>query len=134
MLFQITYISSARPTLILSDVEDILQVSRRRNQNDRITGLLIYDGKRFLQVLEGPLEAVETTFSRIAVDPRHRALVRLSSRHVELPEFGQWAMASHITGPVMGGGDLVAQVEAMTEGLADPNVRATLRSFAQIRA
>jgi len=133
MLFQITYISTARPTLILSDVEGILQISRKRNAIDGVTGLLIFDGKRFLQVLEGSLEQVETTFSRIAQDPRHRALVRLSGRHVDEREFGHWAMASHIVGPVMGDGDLARQVDALTETLPDPNLRATLRGFARVR-
>jgi hypothetical protein len=133
MLFQITYISTARPTLILSDVESILQTSRRRNALDDVSGLLIFDGKRFLQVLEGTLEQVEAAFSRIALDPRHRALVRLSSRHVPDREFGHWAMASHIVGPVMGDGDLAKQVDALTETLPDPNLRATLRGFARVR-
>jgi len=133
MLFQITYISTARPTLMLNDVEQILQTSRRRNAQDAITGLLIFDGKRFLQVLEGSLEGVEEAFSRIAVDPRHRALVRLSGRHVADREFGHWAMASHIVGPIMGEGNLVSQVDALTESLPDPNIRATLRGFARVR-
>lgn len=134
MLFQITYISTARPTLILSEVEGILEGSRKRNASDDVTGLLIFDGKRFLQVLEGSLENVEKTFSRIALDPRHRALVRLSGRHVEQREFGHWAMASHIAGPLMGDGDLPRQVDALTETLPDPNLRATLRGFARVRS
>ncbi len=133
MLFQITYISTCRPTLLLGDVERILETSRRRNAEDAVTGLLIFDGKRFLQVLEGTLEKVEETFSRIAVDQRHRALVRLSGRHVEAREFGPWAMASHIVGPIMGKGDLVSQVDALTENLPDPNIKATLRGFARVR-
>ncbi|WP_052730539.1 BLUF domain-containing protein [Sphingomonas sp. SRS2] len=134
MLHQLTYISTARPTLILSDVEQILQASRRRNERDQVTGLLIFDGKRFLQALEGPIDAVEQTFARIATDPRHRALVKLSSRHVDTREFGNWSMGSHLTGPVMGKGDVVGHVEAMTESLTDPNVRETLRGFARLRS
>ena len=134
MLHQITYISTARPTIMLADVEGILELSRRRNRDDDITGLLIFDGKRFLQVIEGPYQAIEDTFARIAQDPRHRALVKLASRHVETREFGQWAMASQIVGPVMGDGDIVAQVDALTETLTDPNVKATLRGFARVRA
>lgn len=134
MLFQISYISTARPTIILSDVEGILEISRRKNAANDVTGLLAFDGKRFLQVLEGSLEAVEDTFSRIARDSRHKALVRLSSRHVDQREFGNWAMASHIVGPVMGDGDLARQVDALTEELPDPNLKATLRGFARIRS
>lgn len=133
MILQLTYISSARPTLILSDVEGILETSRRRNSDDDISGLLIFDGKRFLQVLEGPVDNVERTYDRIGADTRHRALVRLSERHVDDREFGHWSMASHIVGPIMGKGDLVGEVDALTESIGDPTMRATLRSFARTR-
>lgn len=134
MLHQITYISTARPSLVPADVEQILLASRRNNPRAQVTGLLVYDGKRFLQALEGPLEAVEAIFSSIAVDPRHRAMVKLSSRFVEAREFGDWSMGSHLTGPVIGTGDLVDHVDAMTEGLVDRNIRETFRSFTRIRA
>lgn len=134
MLHQLVYISTARPTLILRDVEEILHGSRRRNEQDQVTGLLIFDGKRFVQALEGPFETVEATFSRIAVDPRHRALVKLSSRHVDRREFGNWSMGSHLTGPIMGKGDMVDHVDAMTADLTDPNIRETLRGFARLRS
>lgn len=133
VLHQLTYISTARPTLILADVEQILQTSRRNNERALVTGLLIFDGKRFLQALEGPLEAVEATFSRIALDQRHRALVRLSSRHSEVREFGNWSMGSHLAGRVVGRGDLVDHVDAMTDKLSDPNMRETIRGFARLR-
>jgi hypothetical protein len=37
-----------------------------------VGGLLLYAGGYFCQVLEGPEDAVDTTFQRIAADPRHR--------------------------------------------------------------
>ena len=133
VLHQVTYISTARPTLILADVEQILQTSRQNNERAQVTGLLIFDGKRFLQALEGPLEAVEAIFSRIALDQRHRALVRLSSRYSEVREFGNWSMGSHLAGPVMGKGNLVDHVDAITDSLSDPNMRETIRGFARLR-
>jgi len=132
-MLQLAYISSARGSLILSDVEQILLVSRRNNQAKRITGLLIFDGKRFLQVLEGDAEVVEQTYTRIRKDARHRAVVTLSERTVADRGFGSWAMASHIVGPVMGSGDLPARVDAMTAGLEDANMREMLRGFARVR-
>ncbi len=133
VLLQLTYISTASPSLLMSDVEQILQTSRRRNALANVTGLLIFDGKRFLQALEGSFEAVEATFARIALDPRHRAMVKLSNRHVETREFGAWSMASHLVGPVTGSGSLADHVDAMTDSLTDPNVRKNLRGFARIR-
>jgi len=132
-MLQLAYISSSRPGLTLADVEDILTGSRRRNEADRVTGLLIFDGRRFLQVLEGNAETVERTYGRIVTDPRHRAIVKLSSRDVAERAFGPWAMASHIVSPVVGIGDLAAKVDAMTTGIADANMREMLRGFARVR-
>ena len=134
MLHQLSYISTARPTLIPADVEQILLTSRRNNLHAQVTGLLIFDGKRFLQALEGPMEAVEAVFSNIAVDQRHRGLVTLSNRAVETREFGNWSMGSHLTGPLIGNGNLLDHVDAMTDSLSDLNMRETFRSFARIRA
>jgi hypothetical protein len=132
-MLQLTYISTATPSLMIGDVEKILETSRRRNGADRITGLLVFDGKRFLQALEGEAPAVERAYARIRQDGRHRAVVQLSERQVEEREFGAWAMASHIIGPVVGDGDMVAMVDALTATIPDANTRALFRSFSRVR-
>ena len=72
IVYHLTYISTARPEAT-SQLADILAVARRRNLLNGITGLLIADGKRFLQALEGEGGIVEETFVRIKNDPRHFA-------------------------------------------------------------
>lgn len=55
------------------ELHEMLEKARVRNQHHRINGLLLYtpDG-RFLQVLEGPRDAVcELYYLRIVGDPRH---------------------------------------------------------------
>lgn len=128
-MLQIMYISSAADIAPI-DVAQILTVSRRNNDRDGVTGFLYADGRRFLQVLEGPADAVERAFVRIGTDPRHRAVVTLLRREIAAREFGDWAMAHH-----MPGGDtdaLLAQIAERLEA-ASPNVRATFEGFAKIR-
>ena len=128
-MLQIMYISSAA-NIAPIDVAQILTVSRRNNARDAVTGFLYADGRRFLQVLEGPAEAVESVFTRISSDERHRAVVTLSRREIEAREFGDWAMAHR-----MPGGDsdaLMAQIGERLEA-ASPNVRATFEGFAKIQ-
>lgn len=125
-MLQLTYISSARPGDPV-DVEAILRVSRRNNAAGGITGLLLYDGRRFLQALEGEAAAVESAFDRIRADPRHRAVVILSRREVVVREFGEWAMASHAAGA-----GLVDAVDSLTTAVPDANTRELFRSFARI--
>ncbi|SFP49303.1 BLUF domain-containing protein [Sphingomonas rubra] len=89
---QLLYVSS-RPMRIAVNIGDILHQSRRNNGAAGVTGLLYTDGTRFLQVIEGPEDAVDETFARIKADPRHRAVVILSDRTVTTREFGDWSMA-----------------------------------------
>lgn len=128
-MLQIMYISSAA-NIAPIDVAQILTVSRRNNERDAVTGFLYADGRRFLQVLEGPEDAVESAFTRISSDVRHRAVVTLSRRAIEAREFGDWAMA-HRT-PGSDSDALLAQIAERLE-TASPNVRATFEGFAKIR-
>lgn len=129
-MLQLVYISSGRAGLTEDDARAILHSARIRNDHNGITGLLYFDGKRFLQVLEGPAAEIEETIGRIRVDPRHRALVILSRREIAKREFGLWAMAYRAPG---------ADAEAFVESIralvaqASPDVRATFEGFAEVR-
>ena len=126
---QLVYISSIRRGAILDPVT-ILAASRRNNARVRVTGLLFFDGKRFLQALEGEEDAVDDTFARIQRDDRHQALVVLSNRVIATREFGEWAMAYGAPGE-----DRDAALERVTRlvAQADPVVRATFEGFAKVR-
>ncbi|NJC33231.1 hypothetical protein GGR88_000705 [Sphingomonas jejuensis] len=130
-MLQYCYISSARPGQPV-DVDEILATSRRNNQQAGLSGLLIFDGRRFLQVLEGEGAAVRSTVERIQADPRHRAIVKLSERRIEAREFGDWAMACNRVADAGDSRNLASTVDALTEGVADANTRALFRSFARI--
>ncbi|MBN2971560.1 BLUF domain-containing protein [Roseomonas aeriglobus] len=127
---QILYISTAAGTAGTIDANEILAVSRRNNTSDGVTGLLYFDGKRFLQALEGEPAAVARALSRIEGDRRHRAIVILSDRTVEEREFGSWSMAYRAADTNSDG--FIARVTDLVSG-ASPNVRATFTSFAEAR-
>ncbi|MGP7796150.1 BLUF domain-containing protein [Sphingomonas sp. CLY1604] len=126
---QLVYISSMRRQAAV-DPAAILAQSRRNNARARVTGLLFFDGKRFLQALEGDDAQVDATFARIQQDERHHALVVLSNREVETREFGEWAMAFNVPGD--GDADMLERVAKLTAN-ADPAVRATFEGFAKVR-
>lgn len=125
---QLLYISTVhRAVAATIDPATILAASRRNNARDRITGLLFFNGKRFLQVLEGEEAIVDTTFRRIQQDGRHYGLVVLSNREVAVREFGEWAMAYRTPGtddPATLG--RIASLAAH----AAPDVRATFEGLA----
>lgn len=126
-MLQLIYISTAVGT---PSGPAILAVSRRNNRRVDVSGLLFFDGKRFLQALEGPADVVEETYERIRQDDRHRAAVVLSRRTVEEREFGPWEMAERVPGE--DGDAFVSRVADLVAG-ADASVRATFDGLAQLR-
>lgn len=70
-LYEVLYVSTIAPNQPLSVVADIAGPARLVNAELNITGLLIFDGQRFCQQLEGPQKAVLKLIERIRNDPRH---------------------------------------------------------------
>lgn len=129
-MIRLLYISTARDACGPDELADILRVSRRNNAAADITGLLIAGGQRFLQILEGPDAAVQTTFDRIRSDPRHFAPVVLSRRAVDERLFGQWAMGFQPAAGVFGVQGIDDAVAALIAPIADPTVKAYFSEFA----
>lgn len=133
-MLQIAYISTSRTPIDQPLLDAILLASRRNNDRNAVTGLLVAGGKRFLQVLEGPEAAVAATFARIEADPRHLGFVLLARRPVAAPAFGSWAMAYQAGGNAAAAGPLADAVERLTAGIADPNLRAQFSGFARLHS
>ena len=74
-MFRLCYISTSREPIDAELCDGILRVSRRNNDRDGVTGLLIAGRHRFFQALEGEEGAVRRAFDRIRQDPRHFACV-----------------------------------------------------------
>lgn len=76
-----------------AEVAKILASSRANNRRDGVTGALLFNACYFAQVLEGPRPAVEATFQRIELDPRHGHIAVLGNKEVQERVFGDWSMA-----------------------------------------
>jgi hypothetical protein len=77
--YQMLYVSRLAPGMPYGVINDIVTVSRRANPERRITGVLLFDGERFGQLLEGSEAAVTALMTRISADPRHTDIVTLFS-------------------------------------------------------
>lgn len=89
---RLVYTSLAPSPVSSKDLMDILEVARFRNRSALITGLLCFADQRFLQVLEGPPDAVCETFYRILRDPRHAEVRLLEFSHSPQRLFDDWSM------------------------------------------
>lgn len=70
-LYEVLYVSHLAPDQPLSVVGSIASRARIHNAGQAITGLLVFDGMRFCQQLEGPKKRVLALMERICSDPRH---------------------------------------------------------------
>ena len=93
MIYTLVYISFAPGGLEESELSEILEVSRRKNQERNITGLLLYAEGNIIQILEGDQEKVEALYENISKDERHERITRLFAMHSESRMFSEWSMA-----------------------------------------
>ncbi|AMB47245.1 BLUF domain-containing protein [Methylobacterium sp. AMS5] len=81
------------PAAMDETIRSILAASRANNARIDVTGALMFNAGCFAQVLEGPEDAVETTFERIQQDERHGEVSLLAFEAVETRLFTDWSMA-----------------------------------------
>ena len=88
----VTYTSLARLDLQEADLEDIHRSAREQNALDGVTGLLVFNGTHFLQIIEGSEQAIEELVERLRMDPRHTGFEIRDRRKVEGRSFPDWSM------------------------------------------
>lgn len=81
------------PGALSGDLGRILNASLRNNARDHVTGALIFDRGRFVQVLEGQRAALDALFRLIRHDLRHEKVTLAEMTEIEDREFGNWSMA-----------------------------------------
>ena len=91
-LKSLTYVSQAAPDLSERDLVEIHEAARHLNALDGVTGLLVFDGKRFLQIIEGAEEAIDDLTGRLRRDQRHSGLEIRDERLIDDRSFPDWSM------------------------------------------
>jgi hypothetical protein len=91
-LYQFVYISRALQRFSEEELAQLCARSIERNRTVGVTGLLLYDGTRFIQALEGEHGAVLAIVDRITRDDRHTDIDVMADRPVDTQQFGLWSM------------------------------------------
>ena len=76
-----------------SDLEDLLEKAREKNDRLKVTGALVYEGGHFLQALEGERSTVRDLFEEISKDDRHYDVRILIEDSLRERQFANWSMA-----------------------------------------
>ncbi|BEP44718.1 BLUF domain-containing protein [Variovorax sp. 375MFSha3.1] len=124
-LHEIFYCSMLTHSLPPQTVGQIVSRARTQNALHGITGLLVFDGMRFCQHLEGPADAVSALMQRIEKDPRHVDVRVVHRAPLEVRRYSGFGMGlAECEGP-----DLMAGVHALTGEAALRHFLALVPSF-----
>ena len=91
-LYEVLYVSTLAPEAPLSVVQDIAVKARLANAARDITGLLVFDGMRFCQQLEGGQKQVLALLERIRQDTRHINLQILHHGELAVRRFKRFSL------------------------------------------
>lgn len=92
-MFSLIYVSSSVSLMDGQQLLEILRASHKNNAEQSVTGMLLYKGGNFMQVLEGPKENVIKIFEKIQNDPRHKDIMVIAEDEIDERQFSEWKMA-----------------------------------------
>lgn len=90
----IAYVSEATRNLTAERLQQLVTDAMLFNESVDVTGVLLFDGTRFLQYLEGPEAGVSAAYTRILAAGSHNGLVELNRGRVGRRQFPHWRMHS----------------------------------------
>jgi hypothetical protein len=70
-MYTICYISSARADITENELTQLFGTTENNNTGKNITGILLYESGKFLQVLEGDEQVLKSLYEKIEADSRH---------------------------------------------------------------
>lgn len=91
-LSRIIYVSRKNQEVSPEDLHQILTAAHKHNTRAGITGMLCFNRKYFLQILEGGRTALNETYNRIVRDNRHEQCVLIEYSRIDKRNFDSWAM------------------------------------------
>lgn len=92
-MYSLVYVSSATIDFTPTELRALLDQSRRDNAAKQISGILLFKGGNFMQLLEGDEPTVTALYQKISRDPRHSGSLVLLTSHADERMFADWSMA-----------------------------------------
>jgi hypothetical protein len=91
-LVSVLYVSSMITNYSGVDIKYMVHGFREMNKEHRITGILLYSEGNVMQYIEGPKSEIDSLFSKIKSDVRHRSVITLLYDPIVERIFPQWSM------------------------------------------
>jgi hypothetical protein len=131
-MYLIVYTSRAKRPFTHVDLINLRDFSASVNRVTEITGLLVYDGKLFIQAIEGDDAAVKATMNRITKDPRHNNITYIEQRETEHRQFGQFSTHFRDVNVHGDGADFLTRVKATVDNVEIDSTKAAFIGFASL--
>jgi hypothetical protein len=88
----LTYTSSATRLMSVTQLVELIEQIRPKNERLGVTGLLLYSGGNVIQTLEGEEAVVDGLLGVIEADARHTGVRVVDRRHVDERAVSTWSM------------------------------------------
>ena len=127
-VLSLVYVSTASRPLSRQAVEDIAERAAVDNRKCGITGLLAYNARNFMQLLEGEHDDVHAVMRRIEDDVRHSSIIYIRRDSRATRECPDWSMCPIFT-PLTGAGSVGRFADSLPETM-ELGTRVLFTSFA----
>ncbi len=121
-LYAIVYVSTAARALSLADLRHLQMRAQARNQQEAVTGVLLYADGAFMQYLEGPAGGLARVYDIIKSHPWHYGVIDLVREPIPAREFSEWSMAFRVVG-ALGPSSQAEQDALLGQRLAPPGIQ-----------
>lgn len=92
MLTTIIYRSRLCDSISYRDIQKMVAIANVKNTQEDVTGILLFNGIHFFQLLEGPDQKVKNIYGAICQDDRHNNIVELLCDYAPARRFGKAGM------------------------------------------
>lgn len=131
-MYHIAYASRAIGYISSVDLAELCHSSAAHNQLVGVTGLLVFDGVRYIQLIEGEASAVCLLMARIARDSRHDKIVYIIDGPTPQRAFENWDLACIGFKANLSGPQLLADVKTKVRNVTDIHIQASFIGFAAL--
>lgn len=89
---QMIYTSTATENVNFDVINDLLTQCVKKNNEFNISGMMVFDGKQFLQCIEGNEAEINQLQENIFKDSRHHNIHLIGEEEITERLFSQWCM------------------------------------------
>ena len=128
-MLSILYASTTAIDFDDNALDALVKQAAQNNAKNNITGMLVYNGELFMQLLEGKEEVVSDLLDEIAKDNRHTNVTIIRKKEIDKRECPDWSM--RIFTMKVSGDDAIEIFHALPEAMK-PDTKTIFTSFATI--